>query len=99
MTDLRIAICGCGFIADMHARAVRAAGGARVVGVANHRLETAPAFAERHGIEQVTTDWATLVTAPASTPSSSRRRTRSTPRRRSPRSPPASTCWSTSRWR
>jgi predicted dehydrogenase len=63
MTDLRIALCGCGFIADLHARAVRAAGGARVVGVATHRLDTAQPFAARHGIERVTTDWQTLVTA------------------------------------
>jgi predicted dehydrogenase len=64
VSELRIALCGCGFVADLHAQAVRAAGGARVVGVANHRLETARAFAERYGIAQVTTDWATLVTAP-----------------------------------
>jgi len=63
MSVLSIALCGCGFIADLHARAVQAAGGARVVGVANHRLETARAFAATHGIEHVTADWATLVTA------------------------------------
>jgi predicted dehydrogenase len=36
----------------------------RVVGVANHRLESAQAFAAKHGIERVTDDWETLVTDP-----------------------------------
>ncbi len=60
MTALRLAMLGCGFIADLHTRAAAAAG-VEVVGVANHRLETAAVFAARHQIEQVTTDWATLV--------------------------------------
>jgi len=64
VSDLAIAITGCGFIADMHVRAVRASGLGRVVGVANHRLERAQSFAEHHGIERATADWATLVTDP-----------------------------------
>ena len=35
-----------------------------VVGVANHRLESAQRFAGEHGIERVTTDWRELVRAP-----------------------------------
>ena len=64
MSDLAIAITGCGFIADMHVRAVRASGLGRVVGVANHRLERAQSFAEHHGIARATADWQTLVTDP-----------------------------------
>jgi predicted dehydrogenase len=64
VSDLAIAITGCGFIADMHVRAVRASGLGRVVGVANHRLERAQSFAEHHGIARATADWQTLVTDP-----------------------------------
>ena len=47
----------------MHVRAAAACGLA-VVGVANHRLESAERFAAEHGIERVTTDWRELVDAP-----------------------------------
>jgi len=60
--DLAIAITGCGFIADMHVRAVQSTGLGRVVGVANHRLERAQSFAVHHGIPRATEDWETLVT-------------------------------------
>jgi predicted dehydrogenase len=56
-------LLGCGWVADMHARAA-AAGGDQVVGVANHRLESAQRFASEHGIQRVTTDWRALVSAP-----------------------------------
>jgi predicted dehydrogenase len=59
---VRVALLGCGWIQDLHARAVRELGG-EVVVVANHRRETASAFAERHGIGRVTTDWASVATA------------------------------------
>ena len=62
MPDLRIAVTGCGFISDLHVRAVQDTGLGRVVGVANHRLESAQAFAVKHGIEHATTDWQTLLT-------------------------------------
>ena len=62
MPDLRIAVTGCGFISDLHVRAVQDTGLGRVVGVANHRLESAQAFAAKHGIEHATTDWQTLLT-------------------------------------
>ena len=53
---MRVALFGCGWIQDFHARAVQALGH-EVAAVANHREETARAFAERHGIPRVTTDW------------------------------------------
>ena len=59
----RLAVLGCGWVADMHVRAA-AACGASVTGVANHRLESAERFAKEHGIERVTTDWRALVAAP-----------------------------------
>ena len=53
---MKVALFGCGWIQDFHARAVVACGH-QVAVVANHREETARAFAERHGIAEVTTDW------------------------------------------
>jgi predicted dehydrogenase len=60
---IRVALFGCGWIQDFHARAVRACGG-EVVAVANHREQTALAFADRHGIPRVTTDWEALARDP-----------------------------------
>jgi predicted dehydrogenase len=59
----RLALLGCGWVADMHARAA-ATVGLTVAGVANHRLESAQRFGAVHGIERVTTDWRALVSAP-----------------------------------
>jgi predicted dehydrogenase len=59
----RVALFGCGWVQGFHARGVIAAGG-ELVAVANHRRETAVAFAEEHGIPRVTTDWETLAAAP-----------------------------------
>ena len=56
---MRVALFGCGWIQDFHARGVRACGH-DVVAVANHREESARAFAERHDIPRVTTDWEAL---------------------------------------
>jgi predicted dehydrogenase len=53
---MRVALFGCGWIQDFHARGV-AACGHEVAVVANHREETARAFADRHGIPDATTDW------------------------------------------
>jgi predicted dehydrogenase len=58
----RLALLGCGWVADMHARAA-AECGATVVGVANYQLESAERFASEHGIERVTTDWRALASA------------------------------------
>jgi predicted dehydrogenase len=60
---MRVALFGCGWIQDFHARAVQACGH-EVAAVANHREETARAFAERHGIARVTTDWEALAADP-----------------------------------
>ncbi|MGZ4114088.1 MAG: Gfo/Idh/MocA family protein [Actinomycetota bacterium] len=56
---MRVALFGCGWIQDFHARAVQALGH-EVVAVANHREESARAFAEQHAIPRVTTDWEAL---------------------------------------
>ena len=56
---MRVALFGCGWIQDFHARGVLAHGD-ELVAVANHREETARVFADRYGIEQVTTDWEAL---------------------------------------
>jgi len=59
----RIALFGCGWIQDFHARGVLAHGD-ELVAVANHREESAQTFAERHGIPRVTTDWEALAADP-----------------------------------
>jgi predicted dehydrogenase len=59
----RVALFGCGWIQDFHARGVLAHGD-ELVAVANHREGSASAFAERHGIARVTTDWETLAADP-----------------------------------
>jgi predicted dehydrogenase len=60
---MRVALFGCGWIQDFHARGVLAHGD-ELVAVANHREESAKAFAERHGISVVTTDWEALAADP-----------------------------------
>ena len=60
---MRVALFGCGWIQDFHARAVRECGH-EVVAVANHREGTARAFADRHRIGRVTSDWESLATDP-----------------------------------
>jgi predicted dehydrogenase len=57
---MKVALFGCGWIQDFHARAVFACAH-EVSVVANHREETARAFADRHGIADVTTDWEAVV--------------------------------------
>jgi predicted dehydrogenase len=59
----RVALFGCGWIQDFHARGVLEHGD-EIVAVANHREETARAFAERYGISRVTTDWEALAADP-----------------------------------
>ncbi|MFL5790899.1 MAG: Gfo/Idh/MocA family protein [Actinomycetota bacterium] len=61
---MKVALFGCGWIQDFHARAVVACGH-EVAVVANHREETARAFAERHGIGAVTTDWQAVTADPS----------------------------------
>ena len=59
----RVALFGCGWIQDFHARGVLAHGD-QLVAVANHREETARTFAERYAIPRVTTDWEALAVDP-----------------------------------
>jgi predicted dehydrogenase len=59
----RVAMFGCGWIQDFHARGVLAHGD-ELVAVANHREATARAFAERYRITRVTTDWEALAADP-----------------------------------
>jgi predicted dehydrogenase len=59
----KVALFGCGWIQNYHARGVLAHGD-ELVAVANHREESARAFAERHGIPSVTTDWEALAADP-----------------------------------
>jgi predicted dehydrogenase len=60
----RVALFGCGWIQDFHARGVQAFPGAELVAVANHREETARAFADRYDVARVTTDWEALARDP-----------------------------------
>ncbi len=60
---MRVALFGCGYIQDFHARGVLAHGD-ELIAVANHREATARAFAERYGIIHVTTDWEGLAADP-----------------------------------
>ena len=60
---MKVALFGCGWIQDFHARGVLAHGD-ELVAVANHRAETASAFAARYGIPRVTTDWGSLAADP-----------------------------------
>jgi predicted dehydrogenase len=60
----RVALFGCGWIQDFHARGVSAHPDGELVAVANHREESARAFAERHGVPRVTTDWEALARDP-----------------------------------
>jgi predicted dehydrogenase len=61
---VRVALFGCGWIQDFHARGVMAHPLGELVAVANHREATARVFAERYGIERVTTDWEALAADP-----------------------------------
>ena len=61
---MRVALFGCGYIQDFHARGVLAHGD-ELVAVANHREATARTFADRYGIDRVTSDWERLAVDPA----------------------------------
>jgi predicted dehydrogenase len=60
----RVALFGCGWIQDFHARGVLAHPHGELAAVANWRESSARAFAERHGIPRVTTDWEALAADP-----------------------------------
>jgi predicted dehydrogenase len=59
----RVALFGCGWIQDFHARGVLDHGD-QVIAVTNHREASARGFAERYGIDRVTTDWEALAADP-----------------------------------
>ena len=61
---MRVALFGCGWIQDFHARGVLAHGD-ELVAVANHLEESARTFADRYDIPRVTTDWETLAEDPS----------------------------------
>lgn len=61
---IRVALFGCGWIQEIHARAAQTYPGTELVAVANHREETASVFAKRFGIERITTDWEALAADP-----------------------------------
>jgi predicted dehydrogenase len=56
---MRVALFGCGWIQDFHARGILAHGD-ELVAVANHREGSAGLFAEKYDIPYVTTDWEAL---------------------------------------
>ena len=60
---MRVGLFGCGWVQDFHARGVLELGH-ELVAVANHREGSAVRFAERHGIDRVTTDWEALARDP-----------------------------------
>jgi len=65
MTDpLRAVVLGYGFIADLHVRAATTLADVDIVGVSGHQRERATDFARRHGIDRVTTDWASMCAEP-----------------------------------
>jgi len=61
---VKVALFGCGWIQDFHARAVLAHGD-ELVAVANHREDSARVFAEKYDIPRVTTDWEDLAKDPS----------------------------------
>ncbi len=60
---MKVALFGCGWIQEFHARGVLAHGD-ELVAVTNHREESARAFAETFQIPRVTTDWEALAHDP-----------------------------------
>ncbi len=60
---MKVALFGCGWIQEFHARGVLARGD-ELVAVANHRQESARAFAEKFQIPRVTTDGEELARDP-----------------------------------
>ena len=60
---MKVALFGCGWIQEFHARGVLAHGD-ELIAVTNHREESARAFAETFRIPRVTTDWEALARDP-----------------------------------
>ena len=64
MPEIRFGIVGTGVIAAFHAKAIAAANGGRLVGVASRTLSTAQGFAHQHGATLVTRTVDELVASP-----------------------------------
>lgn len=62
---IRVALFGNGWVQRFHARGVLEHQGGELVAVANHREQSARAFAERFEIPRVTTDWEALANDPS----------------------------------
>jgi len=62
--DVGIGIVGSGFVAEIHAEALKRVPGARVVGVASPTEGRAAAFGMRHGIPHAFTDYRRLLDLP-----------------------------------
>ena len=60
-TPLRLGIVGTGFIADVIANALRETSAVKLAAVASRRVETASAFAARHGCVPVHNTWEELL--------------------------------------
>lgn len=56
MKKIRVAIIGCGYIADYHVRGLQTIPEVEIVVVASQRIESAKAFAEKYQIGEATTD-------------------------------------------
>jgi predicted dehydrogenase len=61
---IRVALLGAGYAQNLHARAVQDYPNGELVAVANYRVPSARALAERYDIPRVTTDWEEIVTSP-----------------------------------
>ena len=92
-------LIGASTIASEHVIGAIRANGHDIVTVLSGDAARGADYAARHGIPESTTDLDALLAPRGSMPSTFRPRTRSTTRRRSPRSRRASTCSAKSRWR
>ncbi len=63
---VRFALCGTGWIARVHARAIAATPDAELVAAFNHRSATLDGFVADHPVPVATTDWTSFVEAVAS---------------------------------
>jgi len=60
MKQLKVAVIGCGYIANYHVRGLQTIPNVEVVAVVGLPIEAAQAFADKYGIKEATTDVSTL---------------------------------------
>ena len=60
MKHIKVAVIGCGYIANYHVRGLQAIPNVEVVAVVGLPIEAAQAFADKYGIKEATTDVSTL---------------------------------------